>query len=101
MAGCARQAGGLLNGGHFSLQGVSTKNSVVFILQPPREGATLHARQGPWIEGWQTPPGPEGSNGSLPFLVVVPWRTFRLREVHDEKSTIGALRASRGTMNMP
>jgi hypothetical protein len=29
-------------------------------------------RQGPWIEGWRTPPGPEGSNGSLPFLVVVP-----------------------------
>ena len=29
-------------------------------------------RQGPWMEGWQTPPEPEGSNGSLPFLVVVP-----------------------------
>jgi len=29
-------------------------------------------RQGPWMEGWRTPPEPEGSNGSLPFLVVVP-----------------------------
>ncbi len=33
-------------------------------------------RQGLWIEGLQTPPGQECSNGSLILLAVVLWRTF-------------------------
>ena len=41
----------------------------------------LHARscafrQGPRIAGWRTPPGPEGSNGSLTCSVVALWRTL-------------------------
>ena len=35
-------------------------------------------RQGLWIEGLQTPPGQECSNGSLILLAVVLWRTFLL-----------------------
>jgi len=33
-------------------------------------------RQGLWIEGLQTPPGQECSNGSLILFAVVLWRTF-------------------------
>jgi hypothetical protein len=62
----------LLSGCHFFLQGVSAKIPA-FSFCPRGISVLLSAlRQGPWIEGWQTPPEPEGSNGSLPFLVVVP-----------------------------
>ena len=36
-------------------------------------------RQGLWIEGLQTPPGQECSNGSLILFAVVLWRTFFCR----------------------
>jgi len=62
----------VLSGCDFILQGLFAKIlAISFCLRAARVlSSTL--RQGPWIEGWRTPPGPEGSNGSLPFLVVVP-----------------------------
>jgi hypothetical protein len=38
-------------------------------------------RQELWIEGWQTPPGQECSNGSLILLAIVSWRTFTAQEL--------------------
>jgi len=55
-------------------------------------------RQGLWIEGLQTPPGQECSNGSLILFAVVLWRTFfrRSRRATNEtpQSKNGALFAS-------
>jgi hypothetical protein len=43
-------------------------------------------RQGLWIEGLQTPPGQECSNGSLILFAVVLWRTFFLRDADNERA---------------
>jgi hypothetical protein len=37
--------------------------------------------QGPQRLSLRTPPGPEGSNGSLPFLAAVPWQHLFLGEI--------------------
>jgi len=39
-------------------------------------GHSLLYRQGLWIGGRPTPPGPEGSNGNLTSSVVALWRLF-------------------------
>ena len=51
-----------------------------------------HFRQGLWTGGKRTPPGPEGSNGSLTTFAVALWRIFfALSNVRDRGSPIFAL----------
>src|SRR4029077_10835831 len=60
------------NAAAVSMSGATAKSA----LRARTVRATFVFRQGLWIEGLQTPPGQECSNGSLILLAVVLWRTF-------------------------